>query len=1326
MIDGNEGDDILLGENGNDEIDGGAGNDELYGGNDSDTCIDGEILSSCENIASGNIPPVANAGPDQTAFINNNVQLDGTGSSDLDGDILTYLWNFTEKPIGSNATLSNNTSPQPNFTIDILGQYILELVVNDGTENSTPDTVTVSTINSPPIADAGLDHTVFVNDRVILDGSRSTDVDGDTLTYSWSFVSIPQESTAQLSDVNAVSTSFTVDFPGEYIVQLVVNDGIVDSETDTIVITTQNSKPVSDAGDDQIIALNTTVQLDGSGSFDVDNDNLFFNWSLITIPDGSDTVISNTNISNPTFVMDIQGVYVAQLIVNDGAVDSFPDTVMIETLDEDQPIITITSPENSSATNIENLNILGFVDEPASLTINGEPVTLDTSNNFSFDTVLLEGLNTFDLIATDTSGNIGTHTLNITLDTMDPMFMSADISINNSGTEGVVELVGGPGSTEGGSTVQVTNTNTGEVVNIISNEDGSFLILINANNADVLELQVTDSAGNMSELLNLTVDVGTPPDLPVLDPPELTQINYPSFNEQIDFLYSGTDPVQTGVVDGTIEFERAAVVRGKVIDRDGNPFPGTRITIKNHPEFGETLSRADGWFDLVVNGGGTLTVRYEKSGYLISERQVQVPWQDFLMVDDVAMIMLDSQVTAVDLDSIAEFQVVRGTITDDLDGIRQATVLFPQGTQATLIMQDGSSSPINSLSVRATEYTIGDLGRESMPAPLPPTSGYTYAVELSVDEAIQAGADRVDFDREIPFYIENFLEFPIGETVPVGYYDRQQGAWISSNNGLVLKILSIINDLADIDIDGDDIADDVLALGITDEERMKLAELYSANQELWRVGLTHFTPWDYNWPYGPPDDAKPPPNEEPIVEPRETPSEDGNDCSGCTINAQNQILGEDLPITGTPYNIIYRSDRVYKKVEAGAIPDIDTTIDVTLSKGIVPSSLGYIDLTIDVGGDRQNFQFPPDPDQKHTYHWNGVDAYGRFLPSALAKIEVCYVYGAVYYESRNDFNAAFARLSASGASVGRGGSGGGAAIVQSRTVKLCRDWEKHLKGYIPARNAGSINTNGWTIDVHHSFNPISKIFYKGNGSFRSFESPNFNIGAISTIAGDGTRGFSGDGGPAINAQLIWPSSIDVSEDGTIYFSDTGNNRIRKITPGGIIYTVAGNGVRGFSGDGGPAINAQLKDPRGLTVSSDGTIFFADTGNNRVRKITPGGIIYTVAGDGTRANSGDDGLATSAKIFEPLDVAIGPDGTLYVTSLLRVRKITTSGIYTTIPINGGLEECLFPARLDASSCLSRPRDVTLDTLGRLYISDIRNCRILRIKSGWSGQCICRRR
>ncbi len=294
------------------------------------------------SVSTDNSAPVADAGPDQSAPVGTGVTLDGSGSSDVDGDVLDFSWTFVSVPAGSTASLSDPAAVKPSFTIDIAGDYVLQLVVNDGLVDGAPDSVSVSTDNSAPVADAGPDQSAPVGTGVTLDGSGSSDVDGDVLDFSWTFVSVPAGSTASLSDPAAVKPSFTIDIAGDYVLQLVVNDGLVDGAPDSVTVGTQNSPPVADAGPDDVVKVGDTVQLDGAGSTDADNDPLSFFWSLLSLPPGSTAVLSDPFAVDPGFAADLAGDYVAQLIVNDGLVDSAPDTVWIQT--ENQPPLADAGP----------------------------------------------------------------------------------------------------------------------------------------------------------------------------------------------------------------------------------------------------------------------------------------------------------------------------------------------------------------------------------------------------------------------------------------------------------------------------------------------------------------------------------------------------------------------------------------------------------------------------------------------------------------------------------------------------------------------------------------------------------------------------------------------------------------------------------------------------------------------------------------------------------------------------------------------------------------------------------------------------------------------
>jgi uncharacterized protein (TIGR03437 family) len=153
-------------------------------------------------------------------------------------------------------------------------------------------------------------------------------------------------------------------------------------------------------------------------------------------------------------------------------------------------------------------------------------------------------------------------------------------------------------------------------------------------------------------------------------------------------------------------------------------------------------------------------------------------------------------------------------------------------------------------------------------------------------------------------------------------------------------------------------------------------------------------------------------------------------------------------------------------------------------------------------------------------------------------------------------------------------------------------------------------------------------------------------GTISTVAGNGTMGYSGDGGQATSASLNTPSGVAIDTSGNIFIADGGNQRVRKVTPAGVISTVAGNGTLGYGGDGGPATGAELNVPTGVAVDGSGNLFITDPGNERIRMLSASGVISTVAGNGTLGITGDGGAATSAEINSPFGIAVGGAGKVY--------------------------------------------------------------------------------
>jgi sugar lactone lactonase YvrE len=221
-------------------------------------------------------------------------------------------------------------------------------------------------------------------------------------------------------------------------------------------------------------------------------------------------------------------------------------------------------------------------------------------------------------------------------------------------------------------------------------------------------------------------------------------------------------------------------------------------------------------------------------------------------------------------------------------------------------------------------------------------------------------------------------------------------------------------------------------------------------------------------------------------------------------------------------------------------------------------------------------------------------------------------------------------------------------------------------------------------------------------------------GIISTIAGTGTVGFSGDGGLAVSAQLFQPWGVSVDGSGNIYISDVGNNRVRKINSSGIISTFAGTGAVGFGGDGGAATSATLNGVNGVAFNSSGDVFMAEYGGHRIRKVNSSGTISSVAGNGIAGFSGDGGIATSAQLKNPPFVAVDGTGNLYIADFMnsRIRQVNPSGIISTFAGNGtmGFGGDGGPP---GSAILNKPEAIATDLLGNVYIADSYNHRVRKV-------------
>jgi RHS repeat-associated protein len=800
-------------------------------------------------------------------------------------------------------------------------------------------------------------------------------------------------------------------------------------------------------------------------------------------------------------------------------------------------------------------------------------------------------------------------------------------------------------------------------------------------------------------------------------------------------------------VDATVERydpKRFSLITGLVQGLDGSGISDVFITIQGCPEYGTCFTDNNGRFSIPVEGGTTMTLVYQRDGLIPAQRKVYVPWNDIAIAKTINMIPEDPVSTTITFDGNPETIVTHQSseVTDEF-GTRSCTMVFTGDNRAYLADKEGNKiHKLTTIATRATEYTTP----ESMPAILPPTSAYTYCVELSVD-----GVQRVKFEKPISIWVDNFLRFDVGEIVPVGYYDRDRGVWIPSDNGVVVKLLDTDSDsIVDaLDENGDNLPDDLDGDGAYRDEIEGLNDplRYLPETTFWRIAMRHFSPCDCNWPSGPSQDAISPNAEGlPDVDQKKDEQRECLGHHGSFVEERGRILHEDIPIPGSrDMRLHYASNRV---------KGYRTLITVPASGEVVPESLEGIIVEVTIAGRKFEQILDPLPNQRAEFVWDGLDHLGRPITFPVtAHVTIGFEYDGIYYVP--DFYALRA--------FGQPGESLTDVRTRNRVVK-----SKHTNIAVDrTSNADQVIAAGWSLSTHHSISPMDQAtLHKGDGTITrnraliietaagkgkvsdidigdgglatsaylrepkgiAFDSSgNLYIadhfhhcirkvdtnGVITTVAGNGNAGYSGDNGPATKAQLYRPFDIAVDSNGNLYIADggtseAGNNVIRKVDKKGIITTVAGAVYNGYQGDGCPATEVYLVYPRGIAIDKDANIYIAEQGNHVIRKVDTSGIIETIVGTGIRGYSGDLGPAVDAQLNHPTGLAVDAGGSFFIadTSNNRIRKVDTTGIITTVAGNGssGYSGDLGPA-VDAQ--LNHPTGLAVDAGGNLYFADTEN-------------------
>jgi len=749
-----------------------------------------------------------------------------------------------------------------------------------------------------------------------------------------------------------------------------------------------------------------------------------------------------------------------------------------------------------------------------------------------------------------------------------------------------------------------------------------------------------------------------------------------SFSDGVSFIYEGDNKIQQDVENGAIKDEEVSIIRGKVVDNDDQPIRSVKISINNHSEFGFTYTKTNGEFDIAVNGDQKYEVSYQKEGFVTVQRDAKPEKNNFEVINKIVMIPYSTKVTVIDLNNINEIAVAQGEEVTDNDGTRKNVMLFSPQTTATAILKDGSQTQLSRISVRATEFTVGDNGRDRMPAVLPTNTAYTYAVELSVDEALNAKS--VKFSKPVYNYVDNFIGFPVGGIVPTGYYDREQGKWIASKNGVVIKIISISDGMANIDTTGNNTPDNIY---ISNDERVVLAKLYGPGKELWRVPITHFTPWDCNWPYGcrncnAPDGGSGDGSGDGSggsggsgggsLSQFQSESEDDESCkeSGSIIDVHKRTLGEVLPISGTGYNIFYNSSRVEGFKRNRAIGAFNSNNDNDINNNFIRK-----EMEVSVAGKKYI------TNGNSSFIWDGKDIYGRIINTpVVAKLKYSNIYKAEYMTPEdidNSFN-----LISDGTFI--------EGDRESNIIKLTNQREVTLNPV--SHSLKKEKLGGWDFGFHHKFHQPTKTLYLGNGEVKKVKRGNSYIKEFLSIKDSDLGEIDIGLGNNVNLSMNYDAIIS-NDHQNIYFHDNSalsypysySINEKKITALGsksvFVKLFEGNNLYSSNSQSIYKLNNGIEEEilsnyecetggelfhiTDFVVNNNNEVYAIDRTKSILIKISSDGLVTEILGDCDNINV-DEG---NVDLIHPYRIRIDENDNIYILDNKGIVKVDENDLQT---------------------------------------------------------------
>ncbi|MBI4816897.1 MAG: S8 family serine peptidase [Deltaproteobacteria bacterium] len=1044
-----------------------------------------------------NQAPVAHAGGPYSGNEGRPIALSAMGSTDREGGPMSFAWDLDADGVFDDATGAEPTHTFPND-----GAYPVAVLVTDPFGATDTATSVANLANVSPTANAD-----FV--RVLEDSGDVTisplanDLDWDALSIL-RFTQPSQGMATQVGD--SLIVSLPPNFHGTLELEVTITDGVAESASAaTVVVDPVPDAPVA-ADQSYVMMEDTELVLPAPGLLDraedADFDPLLVARITSVTPPMETAQVGFDGSLRLRPPVNFEGIVALRFVVTDGVLEDEAIATVTVLGQNDDPRFVSTPPSSGSVgelltysvsvsdPDLGDLPTLSIETAPAGATLTGNDLSWTPDSAGDFAIVLR---------VTDTHGasTLQTFSIHVTQPNRPPYFVSIPPRFAAVGQR--LEYVLAAEDLDQGDT-QTFAVDLGLLGLEVSGNTLSFVATDAQVGAHPVILRVTDAAGAFG-LQSFDLEVVRVPIDPALVAPPIDLTVATSVYEANRFLIEGPNPIQTALL-GAVNPRRALLLRGRALLGDETPVVGALVSVAGQADVGTTLTRLDGSFDLLVNGGGLVGVRLEKAGLISVDRSIDTVWQETYVFSDVVM-------TAPSAGVSIDFTAPGPKLIPSANVSGRRTTLFFGSNAAAFSANDGSV--LSTLRAHVSELEAP----EAFSAPLPPSSGFSFMAELQADQA-----EEVVFANDVYAYVDDTLNVPAGRAVPAGYYRRDLRQWVPAPDGRAIRVLGTDGSgLAEVDTDGDGLADDGADIGgVGLEERQVLASLYPSPAGVWRAPVGHFSTWAFGFSTGGPEDAVPPVKGDPI-----------------SPESTEEVIERSIELTNTSFRLVYQSDRVVGFTAP-------RTLEIPVSGVNLPVSLDKIDAEIFVAGRRITQTFGPAADQKMDFVWDGKDAYGRSLQGGQpVRIRVSYEYpGTAYVQNPTSFLSTFAQA------LGRSDF-----VLQTSApskVALVQEWRGTIGGW----DARSQGLGGWWLDVHHVYDPGARILYEGNGTTRKASA----LGLYSeTVAGTGNPASTGDGGPAVDADIFNPVSVVSAPDGTVYFAEGGSGKVRKIATDGTISTI---------------------------------------------------------------------------------------------------------------------------------------------------------------------------